>query len=1322
MIKPGVESMKASRAEPEHLETVEASGTPTGTGTRASSSHGARSFPRTESATRLAAVLLLGVAVASVAGMSMAQAARHTLPLFPGAGQSQQGLARITNHSDQAGTVSIFGTDDAGRRRGPVTLSLSARQTRHFDSRDLETGNASKGLSGSLGDGDGDWRLELATDLEVEPSAYVHTTDGILAPMHDVVQTIEVGSDTVHRVPIFNPGSNGNEVSWLRLVNLTDASVDVTIRGRDDAGSAPPGGEVRLTLPAGGARHISAQQLESGDDELIGQFGDGTGKWQLFVTASGAIEVVSLLQTAAGQPINLSASSLALAATSGRHTLPLFPAAGQSQQGLARITNHSDHAGTVSIFGTDDAGQRRGPVTLSLSARQTRHFDSRDLETGNASKGLSGSLGDGTGDWRLELTTELDIEPSAYVHSADGLLAPMHDVVRTVEVGSDTVHRVPLFNPGSHRDQVSWLRVANLADDSVDVTIRGRDDAGSSPSGGEVRLTLPSGGARRISAQQLESGDDDLTGRLGDGTGRWQLFVTAGGTIQVLSLLETTAGPAVNISATPRDANPDASAFTPESSLTVAAGSGDGANLVDPGTNLGDFNGDGRDDVLLRHANGSWHYYPMNGRFHIRAQRGTANLTTNLDWRLAGIGDFNGDGRDDVLLRHVNGSWHYYPMNGRFHIRAQRGTANLTTNLDWRVAGIGDLNGDGRDDVLLRHVNGSWHYYPMNGRFHIRAQRGTANLTTNLDWRPAGIGDLNGDGRDDVLLRHTNGSWHYYPMNGRFHIRAQRGTANLTTNLDWRPAGIGDFNGDGRDDVLLRRANGNWHYYPMNGRFHIRAQRGTANLTTNLDWRVAGIGDLNGDRRDDVLLRHTNGSWHYYPMNGRFHIRAQRGTANLTTNLQWSPSTPDPETRRFRTFVFENGINVDERGSRGDWTVASDMDDNGHVHIAWVDVGDGSGDWSVRYCRFDGSALRDCKNLYSANDINGVDIAVDDSGVAHIVYHIERIDDQFRPINSGNYAVMYSQASESGAFTRQVSTNPEDPASDASGMYDADILAYRYPRVSVNEFDSISIHYPADANEITDYDQYFVEATSHNGRTWSHKKLFESGGELYVSISGFSVPKVNRSAVSPHFAGIRSGAFREFDGRTEVVDIPFFTVGLRPTCLVTVNDEPCDPEPAEIEYERTEVTGYIGPNTGNKEAQLFFADDTVQMVWWHSDIDPLSDDRVHYIVRYGLLLREATRLNVIRLQHRAAGNFLPCTADPVTGAFACLYQTYEGGQRAILVLDHDGDGAFDEVEVGQSGDVGVVMGRQSLNLRNNVGSFVGATSDGTLYVTMGRLQ
>ena len=47
------------------------------------------------------------------------------------------------------------------------------------------------------------------------------------------------------------------------------------------------------------------------------------------------------------------------------------------------------------------------------------------------------------------------------------------------------------------------------------------------------------------------------------------------------------------------------------------------------------------------------------------------------------------------------------------------------------------------------------------------------------------FGHLNDDGHDDVLLRHTDGRWYYYPMDGREHIGGQRGIANLTTDLDW---------------------------------------------------------------------------------------------------------------------------------------------------------------------------------------------------------------------------------------------------------------------------------------------------------------------------------------------------------------------------------------------------------------------------------------------------------------------------------------------------------------------------------------------------------
>ena len=327
--------------------------------------------------------------------------------------------------------------------------------------------------------------------------------------------------------------------------------------------------------------------------------------------------------------------------------------------------------------------------------------------------------------------------------------------------------------------------------------------------------------------------------------------------------------------------------------VTVGGGGGGGgggtvSSLEDAGSHLGDFNGDGRDDVLVRHTNGRWFYYPMNGRFPMVSQRGHANLTTNTAWRFAGIGDLDGDGRDDVLMRHTNGRWFYYAMNGRRVIANRSGIANLTTNTAWRFAGIGDLDGDGRDDVLVRHTNGRWFYYAMNGRRVIANRSGIANLTTNTAWRFAGIGDLDGDGRDDVLMRHTNGRWFYYAMNGRRVIANRSGIANLTTNATWRFAGIADMNGDRRDDVLMRNTDGRWFYYPMNGRFHITAQRGPASLTTNTAWMVRGIGDLNGDGRHDVLLRHTNGRWYYYAMNGRHRILRLRGTANLTTNRAWS--------------------------------------------------------------------------------------------------------------------------------------------------------------------------------------------------------------------------------------------------------------------------------------------------------------------------------------------------------------------------------------------------------------------------------------------------
>ena len=233
--------------------------------------------------------------------------------------------------------------------------------------------------------------------------------------------------------------------------------------------------------------------------------------------------------------------------TDPHHVIPLFTSASASQQGFARIINRSDTSGTVRIHGTDDSGQPFGPITLSLDADATAHFNSQDLEAGNMEKGLSGGLGDGQGNWRLELDTELDIEVSAYIRTIDGFLTSIHDVARTLDDGR---HHVPFFNPASNRDQRSQLRLVNLGDESVEVTIEGLDDTGEKSPGGEVRLTLGAGKAQLLSAEDLESGGSGFSGKLGDGSGKWQLFVTADGPIQVMSLLQSPTGHLTNLSLT----------------------------------------------------------------------------------------------------------------------------------------------------------------------------------------------------------------------------------------------------------------------------------------------------------------------------------------------------------------------------------------------------------------------------------------------------------------------------------------------------------------------------------------------------------------------------------------------------------------------------------------------------------------------------------------------------------------------------------------------------------------------------------------------------
>ena len=453
----------------------------------------------------------------------------------------REGFVRVINHSAEAGEVSVEAIDDTGIAAGSVFLKLNPHETAHFNSVDLEAGNADKGLPEGVGSGEGDWRLFLDSDLDFEVLSYIRTEDGFLTAMHDVVPM----RDGTYRVAVFNPGGNPNQVSSLRLINLGGATAKVSVEGVDDAG-ASPGTTVKFDIPVGRSTTLTASDLESGTG-LEGALGDGTGKWRLTVTSDGPLVAMNLLSSPTGHLTNLST----LPRTpdeDGTHVVPLFPAASDAlgRQGFVRVVNRSGESGTVSIDAHDDSDRSYPPVALALNARQTQHFNPDDLELGNAEKGLTGSTGIGVGDWRLVLSSDLDIDVLAYIRTEDGFLTSMHDVAPEL-LGE---RRVATFNPGSNPNQVSQLRLVNPGAEDAQVTITGIDDAGASP-GGSVTVTVPAGASRTVEAADLEAGGGGLAGTLGDGVGKWRLAVASEQPIIVMSLLSSPTGHLTNLSTAP---------------------------------------------------------------------------------------------------------------------------------------------------------------------------------------------------------------------------------------------------------------------------------------------------------------------------------------------------------------------------------------------------------------------------------------------------------------------------------------------------------------------------------------------------------------------------------------------------------------------------------------------------------------------------------------------------------------------------------------------------------------------------------------------------
>jgi hypothetical protein len=274
--------------------------------------------------------------------------------------------------------------------------------------------------------------------------------------------------------------------------------------------------------------------------------------------------------------------------------------------------------------------------------------------------------------------------------------------------------------------------------------------------------------------------------------------------------------------------------------------------------------------VLWHHrVSGDYSLWAMNGG-SVLAGSGPLETIPSATWMMAGLGDFDGDGSTyDILWRHqLIGNNAIWFMDGR-SLRADSGRIHELDNLDWAVAATDDFDGDGKSDILWRHRElGKNSLWLMDGRT-LRPGSGPLPTVQDTDRVVAGTGDFNGDGRCDVLWRHEiRGRNSMWLMDGGSVLP---GSGSLPTVLDpdWRIVGTGDFDGDGKSDVLWR--NGVYGYnamWLMNGT-RLRQGSGPIQTVSSPNWKVVGIADFDGDGMSDILWRHAvNGNNSIWLMDG----------------------------------------------------------------------------------------------------------------------------------------------------------------------------------------------------------------------------------------------------------------------------------------------------------------------------------------------------------------------------------------------------------------------------------------------------------------------
>ncbi|MFH1129980.1 MAG: VCBS repeat-containing protein, partial [Pseudomonadota bacterium] len=256
-----------------------------------------------------------------------------------------------------------------------------------------------------------------------------------------------------------------------------------------------------------------------------------------------------------------------------------------------------------------------------------------------------------------------------------------------------------------------------------------------------------------------------------------------------------------------------------------------------------DINNDGAKDLIWQHSTtGGVYFWLMNADGYL-ASHGSIVSSVGSNWQIKGAGYLDNDNVPDLIWQNsANGRVYYWLLNSNGSLKSGGYVYNGDVASTWNIMKIIDMNNDGIHDIVWQHqTTGGLIWWELSSGGTLETYHWIYQNVAST-WQLKGMGYIDGDGNPDILWQHSStGQLYHWFLDSDGTIKSHGYTYESSISSAWAIQGLVDVNNDGTDDIVWRHSSsGGIYHWQLNTSGDL-ASHGWIYENMSLTWEITNM-------------------------------------------------------------------------------------------------------------------------------------------------------------------------------------------------------------------------------------------------------------------------------------------------------------------------------------------------------------------------------------------------------------------------------------------------------------------------------------------------